>query len=159
MQHALPLPSLDVHIVTLSTLVCYITPHNTPSPPQLVTHLDNLCICILNVLRVTIHNQNLHKITEICKFCSLRHSIIDDIQSQFSITTLKSSITILKRLRFSITILKRLPALSKLLVTKFVAFLNNVQTTKKNPPSVLTFPPLKHHKNCECCPVSQLIVR
>ena len=93
----------------------------------------NYCICILNVLRVTIHNQNLHKITEICKFCSLRHSIIDDIQSQFSITTLKSSITILKRLRFSITILKRFPVLSKILVTKFVVSLNNVQTTNETP--------------------------
>ena len=41
------------------------------------------------------------------------HNFFDDIQSQFSITILKSSITILKRLRYSITILKRFPALSK----------------------------------------------
>ena len=38
---------------------------------------------------------------------TIQSQFFDDIQSQFSITTLKSSITILKRLRFSMTILKR----------------------------------------------------
>ena len=107
-------------------------------------------------MKVNDNNQNLHNITEICGFVileTLHHTdddnflgqllvkifitiqsqFFDDIQSQFSITTLKSSITILKRLRFSITILKRFPVLSKILVTKFVVSLNNVQTTNETP--------------------------
>ena len=54
---------------------------------------------------------------------TIQSQSFDDIQSQFSITTLKSSITILKRF----------PVLSKLLVTKFVVSLNNVQTTNETP--------------------------
>ena len=57
MQHALPLPSLDVHIVTLTTLVCYTPPHNIPSPPsQLPIYIifALMCICTFALICICI---------------------------------------------------------------------------------------------------------